>query len=159
MKIDFTKYLSPVFFETGSYVGDGIEAAIEAGFEEIYSIELSLKYHNICKERFKDNPNVHLIFGDSAKNLWEAIKDINKPITFWLDGHYSSGDTAHGKYAVPLIQELEQIKKHPINYHKILIDDIRLLRSKRSEFSTFPKSLIQIEDMLREINSHYMINY
>ena len=46
--------MNPVFVETGSHIGNGIQEAIDAGFTEVYSIELSGKFFNICKERFKN---------------------------------------------------------------------------------------------------------
>ena len=159
MKIDFAKYLSPVFVETGSYVGDGIAEALKADFRDIYSIELSPKYYDICKDRFKSYSNINLVLGDSSVVLYDTIKNIQEKITFWLDGHYSSGDTACGQYAVPLIQELEQIKRHPIKHHTILIDDVRLIRSKRNEFNTFPISLPEVEDLVKSINHQYNISY
>ena len=45
----FQKYINNYFIETGSYLGDGIQQAIDAGFKNIISIELSDKYFNICK--------------------------------------------------------------------------------------------------------------
>lgn len=124
-EILFQKYLSPVFVETGSYLGDGIQQAINAGFEKIISIELSDKYFSICKKKFENNSNVTLIKGDSAFVLYDVIKDIDSKITFWLDGHHSCGDTALGAYWAPLMQELDAIKKHKRNDHIILIDDMR----------------------------------
>jgi len=159
MKIDFSKYKSPIFLETGSYLGDGISAAIQAGFEEIYSIELSRKYYEHCKRKFSRNPNVHIIFGDSALMLSSVIAPIDRKITFWLDGHYSSGDTACGTYKVPLIYELEQMKAHPIKAHTILIDDIRLLRTKQNEFCDVKECVSDVENIITSINRDYTITY
>ena len=126
MKHDFKKYLNPVFIETGSYMGIGIQAAIDAGFEKIISIEKSEKYYDLCVEKFKVYPNVMLWFGDSVKWLPIALEGIFKPCTFWLDAHYSGGDTAQGP--IPILKELELIKNHHIKGHTILIDDMRLFR-------------------------------
>ena len=121
----FKKYMNSIFIETGSYVGNGIQEALDANFNEIYSIELSDKYFSICKERFKNNKNVHLIKGDSSEVLFDVIKNFNEKITFWLDGHYSQGDTALGKTWSPLMMELDIIKSHRLNTHTIMIDDLR----------------------------------
>lgn len=121
----FKNYLNRYFIETGTYEGDAVQKALEAGFDYCYSIELSDKYFRIATERFKDNPKVKIIQGDSALMLWDVIKDINGRITFWLDGHYSKGDTALGKYCSPLIAEIEQIGRHYNNKHTIIIDDMR----------------------------------
>ena len=152
----FKKYLNPFFIETGSYIGDGIQEALDANFSEIYSIELSDKYFNISYERFKNNEKVHIIKGDSSILLYDLIKDINQNITFWLDAHCSEGDTAKGIYYTPLIQELEQIKKHQINTHTIIIDDMRLWDEKDDKIG-FGKDKI-IEKIL-EINPNYELIY
>lgn len=119
------KYLSDAFVETGSYYGDGIDASINAGFTSIYSIELSDKYFNICKNRYAENNRVHLVHGDSGLILYDVIKDIDTRITFWLDGHYSGEDTACGMANNPALLELGLIKNHHIKNHIILIDDLR----------------------------------
>ena len=45
------------FIETGSYLGDGIQLAINSGFSEIYSIELGDHLYQHCQRTFPlDNP-------------------------------------------------------------------------------------------------------
>jgi len=44
----FQKYPNPVFIETGSCHGTGIQQALDAGFTEIYSIELSSIFYEEC---------------------------------------------------------------------------------------------------------------
>ena len=105
----FASHLNEYFIETGSYFGDGIAEAISAGFPNIISIELADKYFDHCIERFADQPHVKIIKGDSFKKLPHILKDIVSPITFWLDGHHSAGDTGLGEYWAPLIHELKAI--------------------------------------------------
>ena len=125
MKRDFKKYLNPYFIETGSYKGEGIQAALDAGFEKVISIELSVKYYRICRDKFRDNWRVKLFWGDSIYFLPIILKLIdNKKFTFWLDAHYSGGDTAEGR--VPILKELEIITARKGD--TILIDDMRLYR-------------------------------
>jgi len=152
----FKNFKNDYFIETGSYLGDGIQFAIEAGFKNIISIELSDKYFTHCSNRFKQYPFVKIIQGDSADVLYDIIKDISVPITFWLDGHYSCGDTAKGKYSSPLIQELDQIKKQCLSTHTIIIDDVRCWRLPNPAHGF---DLRNIFDKLKEINSAYSIEY
>lgn len=121
----FERYPNEVFIETGSYTGEGIQAALDAGFKEIYSIELSNSLWSYCMLRFNGKDNVHLLLGDSSKLLKRLLKKIRVPCTFWLDAHYSGGVTAKGSQDSPLIQELEIIEDHHIKTHTILIDDMR----------------------------------
>jgi hypothetical protein len=118
--------MNDIFIETGSYLGDGIQAALNLGFKDIHSIELSEKYYNICKEKFKSYPNVTIHKGDSGIILEKLIKGKEEGITFWLDGHYSSMDTACAdNYCSPIQQELEAIRKYTHPDHVVLIDDMK----------------------------------
>lgn len=118
------------FIETGSYVGDGIQLAIDSGFVEIYSIELSERLHHHCLSRFRDNLNVNLIHGDSAVKLKELLdNNINIPFTFWLDGHWSEGITARGPKDTPLYEELVSILSRNTAGEVIYIDDMRDFRN------------------------------
>lgn len=152
----FNKYVNEYFVETGSYIGDGIQQALDTGFKNIISIELSDKYFDTCKERFKENKNVTIVKGDSAHILFDVIKDINVPITFWLDGHHSCGDTACGEFWVPLIQELEQIKKHKINTHLLMIDDMRCWENFNPVHGFSKKDIVE---KAKEINNNYQLSY
>ena len=153
---NFAKYPNNFFIETGSYRGDGIQAALDSGFPYITSIEITPKYYNICKQRFAGNSRVHQILGDTADRLWDVIKDINEPITFWLDGHWDTGaiDETRGIMDYPILTELEIIALHPVKNHTILIDDIRLLNDRDWN--------IKLEDVTRRIlniNPDYTITY
>lgn len=160
MKHNFLPYTNnPIFIETGSYGGDGIVAAINAGFKEIHSIELSQFYYNLCKERYTQS-NVHLYNGDTVDVLPDILKTINDPCTFWLDAHWCDPNTSVGKYVVPLIQELEIIATHPIKSHTILIDDCRLIRDKNSEWKdSFLYTMEELEGTILQINPNYRIAY
>jgi hypothetical protein len=120
-----------VFIETGSWMGQGIEAAQKVGFDKIISIELSEKYWKICDDKFSDDMDVTCLLGDSSKLLPSVIESIDKKILFYLDAHYDGGDTAtsgegtgFGKGCV-LYNELQAIKKHERKNHVILVDDFR----------------------------------
>lgn len=151
----FAKHPNPYFIETGSYQGDGIQRALDAGFSCIYSIELSASLHAHCKNRFAWNPGVHLVLGDSSTVLSLVLDTIDAPATFWLDGHYSSGITARGKTNTPILKELEAIAQHPIKNHTILIDDVRCCGTADFDFVT----LDEIIAAILTINPAYQIHY
>jgi hypothetical protein len=151
----FSKYPNEYFVETGSYQGDGIAIALKLGYKHIYSIEIAPHYHELCKQRFSNDPRVNLFLGDSAKILYDVIKTINAPMTFWLDGHYSAGDTGKGETYSPIMQELEAIKKHPVKNHTILIDDIRYLGLVEFDYVTFE----EITSKILEINPNYTFSF
>lgn len=142
------------FFESGTHVGEGVQKALDAGFTNIISVELSPQYYNHCVSRFRNNNRVHLYLGDTEDLMWSLISKINEPITFWLDGHNSGGDTAWGYHESPLMQELEIIKKHPIKNHTLIIDDLRCWEKPHY---VFDKN--DIINFLKKINPNYDIVY
>src|SRR4051812_38481862 len=108
----FKRYVNPVFVETGTYLGDGIKAAIETGFGEIRSVELSDDLYAKNVRKFSAHGHVRIFHGSSESQLWEMIKDIDRPITFWLDAHYSGGITVKGDEMSPILKELAIIGRH-----------------------------------------------
>ncbi len=62
---------------------------------------------------------------NSAEKLREILADLSEPALFWLDGHYSGGDTARGTLDTPILQELDLILQQPDPGHVLLIDDAR----------------------------------
>lgn len=149
----FKQFPNKYFVETGSLMGEGIERALQAGFTHVYSIELSAQFFGHCKKKFANNSEVELFWGDSGKILYDVIKDIDSSITFWLDGHYGGNVTAKGDEWSPILKELEQIKKHPIKTHTILIDDVRLMGTEYFDFVTID----QIIEKVLEINADYKL--
>lgn len=155
----FAKYPNTYFLETGSCFGDGIQAALDAGFKHIYSIELSEQFYDCCFNRFVLNSQVEgqieLILGDSGEVLPEVLSKINAPVTFWLDGHYSGGSTAKGESNTPLLRELEHIAKHHIKNHTILIDDVRCFDTNDFDFLTME----EVKEKILSINPLYEFSF
>jgi hypothetical protein len=118
------KYNLKVLVETGTFYGDMIEA-MKNVFDKIYSIELSQELFERAKKRFKNQKQVELIQGDSGIELKSLLSKIDRPTLFWLDGHYSAGETAKGDKDTPIFEELQHIFDTPDLGHVIIIDDAR----------------------------------
>ena len=131
------KNISNNFIETGSFNGDGIQIAIDCGFTNITSIEITDKYCDVCRERFKNNKGVTIVKGDSITEL-RTVLDKNKDLnyTYWLDGHWSCEDTGFGQKEFPIMEELEAILCRPVVNEIIYIDDMRILRAFDKEINT-----------------------
>jgi hypothetical protein len=123
------KYGLKVLVETGTYKGKMVEA-MKNDFEQIYSIELGKELYLKAKERFKTDRHVELIHGDSGKELGKLVPRIDRPALFWLDGHYSGGETAKGDRDTPIFDELAHILGPHGLGHMIVIDDARLFGAK-----------------------------
>jgi len=141
---------SGILIESGSYLGNGIELGLEY-YKQIHSIELSEHYYQHCRYRFSGNDKVHLYLGDSGEKICDILNYINSPVTFWLDGHYSGGDTEKGIDSSPLIRELKCISQHHIKNHIILIDDIRQFSTEHFD----NLSLLEVMKTISSINPLY----
>lgn len=150
----FGEFRQNYFIETGTFGGEGVQLALNAGFTKVRSIESDPTLAKHAKERFFNNPNVEIYYGNSSTDLWKLIEDIKEPVTFWLDAHHCPPREDGGKNC-PLIEELEQIKQHPIKTHTILIDDMHCCNTILFDFmghEDFIKKLL-------EINPEYIIRY
>jgi hypothetical protein len=147
-----------VLVETGTFFGDTVEF-FKTIFERVYSIELAEDLAKRAMLRFELDNNVRIIHGDSADVLKSLIQDINEPVLFWLDGHYSSEffvgkdfiKTARGKKDTPVEEELKVIFESEMN-HVILIDDARLFTG----LSDYP-SISQIRKLVRGFRKNYRV--
>lgn len=111
-----------VFVETGTYRGKMV-FAMRPYFRRIVSIELSEALAERARRLFSSCPEVEIVQGDSAEKLADVLADLNEPALFWLDGHYSGGETGYGEKSTPVLEELKAIFEHDVAGHVIAIDD------------------------------------
>lgn len=118
----FNEY--PIFIETGTYNG-WTTFAMEPYFKEIHTIEIKKEIYEKTKSKYIGN-KINFYLGDSAKHLGDICKNVKQSSIFFLDGHWSAGDTGKGDKDCPLYEELT----HIMNYFKqdaiVIIDDFRL---------------------------------
>jgi hypothetical protein len=122
------KYGLKTLVETGTFYGEMVEA-MKSDFDRIYSIELSSDLFEKAKDRFKRSAHIEIFHGDSGIELERITKKLDEPALFWLDGHYSGGETAKGEESTPIYKELSHILGSPESGHVIVIDDARLFGS------------------------------
>jgi hypothetical protein len=140
----FKKYKGnhKLFFETGTHKGDGVQNALDMGFEEVISIEILPELYERCVSRFKGKEDkVHLFLGDSNERMEEMLELIKEPSLIFLDGHFNNGD--------PLWKELEILKNHPIKTHTIIVDDM----------PNYYGNGEKVKEKLLEINPDYTLVY
>lgn len=143
-----------IFVETGTYLGDTVKLALEAGYAMVHSVELNDELYQRAVEMFKDDMRVKIWHGDSADQLANIIKEIgNNPATFWLDAH-ASGPLVGGKSGgTPVVDELKAIAESPYKGHTIFIDDRRLFGS--AEWSHVTEA--QAYEEIMKINPGYLV--
>ncbi len=102
-----------------------IEAQRE-NFRCIVTIELASALYDAARLRFASFNHIHVLNGDSATMLPEAIRLVDGPVLYWLDAHYSGGVTARGDMETPILKELALIADRKETGDVVLIDDARL---------------------------------
>ena len=139
-------YKRKIFVETGTNIGEGVQCALDVGFEEIYSIEINEEFFKKSSERFRDNEKVNLIKGDSKEEFIKILRQIQEPATIWLDAHTATDAS--------IIEELEALRQHPVKNHIILIDDIIDFKKvyENIKFNDLMKKI-------KEINSKYHTSF
>lgn len=123
------KYQCNFFVETGTYLGEMVEAQKD-NFKQIFSIELSEALYKKAQKKFKQFPHITILQGDSGKVLPQVLHKIDSPALFWLDGHYSAGITAKGEKECPIFEEIDAIFNSNAHNHIILVDDARCFNGK-----------------------------
>jgi hypothetical protein len=141
----------PLFVETGTFLGDTV-AAVKRFCGKVISIEIQPDLYSFAKRRFAQDVNVELICGDCVKELPLVLDRIREPAVFWLDGHHSGGITGRGLQPDPIVTSLQQIRRHSIDTHTLLIDDARCFASQNQP------SFAEVVHELNAINPHYRIS-
>ena len=77
---------------------------------------------------------------------------------FYLDGHYSSGDTSRGNIDVPLLGELIQINSLYKSEGIIIIDDVGLFETKGNEDWGYINNDKIFEILKLRINKYYYLD-
>jgi hypothetical protein len=134
----------PWFIETGCEDGNGVQAALDAGFDAVCSIELNRRSVDRVRQRFLGRP-VTIMQGSSPLLLPQVLREIKMPVTFWLDAHPEDWS--------PVLQELAALREHPIKTHTILIDDRRLMHGAWKEITED-----KVRAALLSVNPDYVIS-
>lgn len=125
------------FIETGTYMGDTAKWAAKY-FERVITFEASDEvYLELQKNELP--VNCMAIHGDSSKLIQNYI---DKDSIYYLDAHYSSGNTFN---SYPLLDEIKEINKKGFNDF-IIIDDARFVLSKwnNERYCTLTELLLEL---------------
>ncbi|MBL4627957.1 MAG: hypothetical protein JKY00_07955 [Roseicyclus sp.] len=136
------------WIETGTYLGTTTRFLAKS-FPHVYTVEPSDKFYREAVAQF-EGQNVEVINAPSEKALPELLPRLNGSLNFWLDGHYSAGETYKGETECPVEPELAAIAANldHLDDVSILIDDVRLFFHDVSIHSDYP-SLDYLVDWAR----------
>lgn len=152
--VDLKQFMRHTFVETGTWKGDGIEAALRAGFKQAYTMDIdgpvARKTHSLLASR----ANVEMRIGKSVDVLPAMLAAIADGVTFWLDAHpeglLSLDEGVDGRLYAPLLRELDIIKQHTASKVAItvLIDDMRLFT---------PEDRLRLSNKLKSIRDNMAV--
>jgi hypothetical protein len=113
-----------VFVETGTFHG-GTTRWASRHFDIVHTIERAEKLYHMHSNELSRIKGVTPHFGDSRNILPKIVRDIpDQRAVFWLDGHWSGGETAGEDDECPLLEELACLSSRTEDI--FLIDDARL---------------------------------
>lgn len=145
------RFAPRVFVETGTYRGKMI-FAMRPYFDRVISIEVDPVLGQRAQQLFAGCPEVSVIIGDSAVALPGVLAELNEPALFWLDGHFSGGETGKGDKDTPILEELDAIFRHPLKTHVIAVDDALCFNGQ----DDYP-SIAALERFVAERTQHYVV--
>jgi hypothetical protein len=121
------RYKLRVLVETGTYYGEMV-AAMKNHFAEVYSVEYVPELADRAQKKFARWKHVHILEGDSQREIPTLLQLLQQPALFWLDaGYYGWAGLEGDKQR--LAAELEAILNHSAG-HVILMDDARGLNGQ-----------------------------
>ena len=132
--------------ETGTYKGD-TTSLLARNARFVHSIEPAKQLYDQSQRKLKKFDNVSLHFGTSEEVFPILIPTLNGDVSFWLDGHFSAGETFKAEKDTPIVKELSTISANIENFSQlaILIDDIRCFDPLVPEFKDYPSRLFLVE--------------
>jgi hypothetical protein len=143
------------WIETGTATGATTATLLNVA-QRVITIEPAEKLFKIALARFADNENVQVINGISENILPKLLPTLVGDICFWLDGHFSGGDTYSGPNETAVFHELEAISNNLERFGNVVVfvDDVREFRGRPS----YP-SLDYLVDWARGHNMNWQIEF
>jgi hypothetical protein len=118
------RYRIGSFVETGTFLGNTAAWAARH-FEQVYTVEFSETIYHQAAARHASIKNISFLYGDTRARLAEIVPLLGGPSLFWLDAHWSGGQTYGESDECPLLDEIDAIDRMRDDSF-ILIDDARL---------------------------------
>ena len=129
---------SSPWIESGTYLGETTRRLAKWS-PIVVTLEPDRTLFQQAKKRFRRWNNVHIVNAPSETGLSQALNllETHDSANFWLDGHFSSGNTFQGERDTPVLHELsligENIRNGRLQSVTVFIDDCRLFAVQHRE--------------------------
>lgn len=112
--------------ETGTFRGWTTRQIRKIG-KRVISLEPAPAIYEDAKRNLAKYKNVEVVNATSEEAFPELLPTLSGNVNFWLDGHFSGGDTFEGKSHCPIPEELAEIEKNLPKWDgaAVMIDDVR----------------------------------
>ena len=132
--------------ETGTYMGETTEL-LETKSMKVISIEPEENLFKMAQLKFAGKQKFQIINGTSEDIFPLLIPTLSGDVSFWLDGHFSSGITYRGPKVTPILDELSIIEANISNFQRVvvMVDDIRCFDPTLPGCSTYPTRTYLVE--------------
>jgi hypothetical protein len=130
---------SALWLETGTYIGTTTKFLSHIG-KRVITLEPSHFYYSIAQKNLHRLKNITFVFGSSEEYFDDLCRDINEPVNFWLDGHYSGEKTYKGALECPIVTELRSIEILISKKTKLVvfIDDFSCFKDSNKDDGDYP---------------------
>lgn len=144
--------------ETGTFFGD-TAYKISENAQHVYTIEPSEELHYAAQKKYAHIENITFLHGTSESVLPSLLPTLQGDVSFWLDGHFSGGETFLGENVCPVEYELMSISHSLHNYNKVcvIIDDIRCFNVHNEAEHSYP-TLDFLVDWARKEGLYWFID-
>lgn len=157
----FIRYQIPngIWVETGTHLGHTTRY-LSTISEAVFSIEPSPNFSGMAKQRFARNKAIRIIEGTSESEFERVISTSSGKVNFWLDGHYSGGDTFQDSVDTPVRYELDLIASYANNFDAIavFVDDFRCFGADDPIYRDYPTKDFLI-DWARSMDMSWTVEY
>ena len=124
------KFNLKYFVETGTLFGEGVDHALNHGFDDVYSIEIDKELYDRAITKYAFNAGVNIIHGSSHEKIKDLLS-LDGNCLFWLDAHFPSADCNKKSYIdekdmeirAPLQIEIELLSQRKNKYKDVIIAD------------------------------------
>ena len=123
------------WIETGTFKGETTKF-LAKNFPLIHTIEPSKELLIRAKSKLSNFKNIIFHNGTSEECFEAACNSVKGDVSFWLDGHFSSGNTFKAVISTPIKHELNVIQNKLKDFSNlvVIIDDLRCSYRENSDY-------------------------